>query len=75
MRIGIKTQKRGICTSKQNDGQGIYARDVAGDSGESNVLSGGDDTADIGAVTVALNFVDYFSNLLLNCTLVEPKNQ
>ena len=35
----------------------------------------GGDTADIGAVTVALNFVDYFSNLLLNCTLVEPKNQ
>ena len=61
---------RGMCVAI-NDGQGIYARDVAGDSGESNVQSGGDDTVGISAVTVACNFADYFSNLLLNCSLVE----
>jgi hypothetical protein len=54
---------------------GIYAGDVAGDSGESNVQSGGDDTTGISAVTVAPNFVDYFSILLLKCTLVGLKNQ
>ena len=44
---------RGICTSNKYDGQGIYARDVAGDSGESKALSRGDDTVEICAVTVA----------------------
>ena len=47
--------------------------DVAGDSGESDALSRGDDTVDICAVTVAHYFADYFSDLLLNCTLVELK--
>jgi len=62
-----------MCTSNKYDGHGIHARDVAGDSGESIVLSRGDDTVGICAVTVAHYFADYFSNLLLNCTLVERK--
>jgi hypothetical protein len=33
------------------------------------------DTTGISAVTVAPNFVDYFSILLLKCTLVGLKNQ
>jgi hypothetical protein len=62
-----------MCTSQKLWWIGLIARDVAGDSGESDALSGGDDTVEICAVTVAHYFADYFSGLLLNCTLVELK--
>ena len=37
-------------------------KDIAGNSGELIVKSGGDDTTGICAGTVAANLVDYFSN-------------
>lgn len=43
-------------------------REIAGDSGESNIQFGGDDTTCNCAGTVAANFVDYVSILFNICT-------
>jgi hypothetical protein len=51
--LGMKNPKARDVYLKQIWWNGIYARDVAGDSGESKALSRGDDTVEICAVTVA----------------------
>jgi hypothetical protein len=43
--------------------------DVASDSGESIAQSGGDDTTDISASTVAAKIVVLSQQFVLNCTL------
>ena len=47
----------------------LNARDIAGNSGELIVQSGGDDMTCICAGTVAAKSVNYFCNLLLFCAL------
>jgi hypothetical protein len=64
----MRIQMRGTCYLTKYDGR-LYARDVAGDSGESNAQSGGDNTTGISASTVAANFVVLFQQFILNCTL------
>ena len=70
----MKIQKRGMCTQNIKWWSGIYARDVAGDSGESIFQSRGDDTVGICAVTVAHILPIISAMYLLNCTLVGIKS-